>query len=84
MGLFLRAVTANQRMSALPSAVVAKMGGQTPRGEFSVWQLLVKHPQKPDSSGKSNSLMCVMKEPEAEVARIGSVKPLRHRLSQKR
>lgn len=28
--------------------------------------------------------MCVMKEPEAEVARIGSVKPLRHRLSQKR
>lgn len=46
VGLFLRAVTANQRMSALPSAVVAKMGGQTPRGEFSVWQLLVKHPSK--------------------------------------
>ena len=46
VGLFLRAVTANQRMSVLPSAVAAKMGGQTPQGEFSVWQLLVKHPSK--------------------------------------
>lgn len=48
------------------------MGGQTPRGGVSLWQLLVKHASKDEFL-----LVNGMTEPGREVGRDGSVKPQR-------